>query len=615
MSQKNTYYKYREPVLSFDKASINQGLIPHGRYCGFDSGAFAIDGSTFTLTLSHSTNSAYWVDKASAATTRVGLIVSPQGQIFQTDQTQEIESIPGNNATFDYFYTIIMTLQYEEVEGGNNYPTFRISSNSNSASPISAPTDLEKYETVIGYVWVRSNATINNDPDYVKWIPAAPASLGGNYNKFNNVLLRKEQGYTPGRGLANYFDGILNSQSTIEVTPISGTATDTDISNRPVLEFSGDEFSNIVNIIDTFDTGNDEITDIFFDSVKSFANQSNDESIKLTLVNSTGNVIKLGYADFSTTTGAVSKKSIITKDGNLGFELQPNQSCTLNRILTRFEDDSTGIYWIIEEDVINKRSSDNEDDIVANYAEMIAWDESRILNTIGTTYTLDATKTVTGASGEGVVIAVQGTATYYELSTLTLGGSVDWGERLILYIAGSQDITLIDKSNGGYFKTPTGENMIAKPGTFLELHWGQNPTWQWNIISSSKPLLPSYIDIPDYGTGETYDFNQYYSQPTSGAKVRFGKRDGDLLIDGIIYVDSDNVTLANIFNLPTNYVPSRLTVRTCHYFYSGLTEYSQIEITVNSGGNVSIGLTPTVPSSFQNHGTIQLYLNIRIPLE
>lgn len=107
--------EYNVPVTSFQTNQLRQGIMPAGRYRGFDSISNP-SGAGLNIQLDH-TNGLQRTDINNAFESDLrGLVVAPQGTVISTDveTTLPIDDTPGNRR----IDIVVMTYEYSQVTGG-----------------------------------------------------------------------------------------------------------------------------------------------------------------------------------------------------------------------------------------------------------------------------------------------------------------------------------------------------------------------------------------------------------------------------------------------------------------------------------------------------------------
>ena len=118
MAQKR-FFEWKTPASSFDHGLANQGILPAGRYKGFDT---LTDGGGvgINITLSHAGDAFKTIEDDLSSSANKGVFVTPQGKIIHIDAAVgplAVSDGPGGNARIDY---IIAEHEHVESVGGQD---------------------------------------------------------------------------------------------------------------------------------------------------------------------------------------------------------------------------------------------------------------------------------------------------------------------------------------------------------------------------------------------------------------------------------------------------------------------------------------------------------------
>lgn len=184
---------------------------------------------------------------------------------------------------------------------------------------------------------------------------------------------------------------------------------------------------------------------------------------------------------------------------------------------------------------------------------------------------LDGTKTITYTTGLGAVIQITGDVTNYTLEHIAASPGYYAGEKLYLYIGGSQNITIKHGTGGQDITTPKGVDVIATPGTLIELVADQVFPINWNILASSKPLQAQAIYL-ETKVIEIGDWDMDANQSPAGAiphgladfnKIRnisaIIRDDGNSQTFHIWHCDLSGVTAGSVKASSTNIILDRIS--------------------------------------------------------
>jgi len=178
MSQKR-FVEYQASVNSFPLSEGRVGILPPGRYRGFDTMA-AGTGGAIAIKISHSASGIKPTDDTNAIVANyLGVMISKHGTILQVDD--ELQFTVDANASGDDRYDRIY-MEYSWVKSAGGGPaTFTLLKGSPGAGVAPDPPT-PAIDVSIGVVLVPAGATGLGD---LTWIPDPVPSLGG-ANIINN---------------------------------------------------------------------------------------------------------------------------------------------------------------------------------------------------------------------------------------------------------------------------------------------------------------------------------------------------------------------------------------------------------------------------------------------
>jgi hypothetical protein len=110
---------------------------------------------------------------------------------------------------------------------------------------------------------------------------------------------------------------------------------------------------------------------------------------------------------------------------------------------------------------------------------------------------LDGTNTIVYPNGFGTVIEVTSTSSFKILDSIFNSAGTTRGERVYVHFTGTENVTINHGTGSANIETPDGVSVVATQGTIVE--FVTNPdtggNFTWRIMSSSKPLLPVWIQL------------------------------------------------------------------------------------------------------------------------
>lgn len=171
MSQQR-FHNYEDGLVSFTEISRFAGILPPGRYRGFDN--ISIDG-TWAFSVRHIATGYTKIDSSESATTPHGIYVTPQGTIITENATIGSYTVDSNAANaFERIDALVASHSYDASTGGSA-ATYSIVKGAlgGAAYPsvVTAETDV-----ILGYLHIPASAS---DLTGATWEPAESANLNG----------------------------------------------------------------------------------------------------------------------------------------------------------------------------------------------------------------------------------------------------------------------------------------------------------------------------------------------------------------------------------------------------------------------------------------------------
>lgn len=321
---KHTYYTHEEPILSFDKGAINQGLLKSGRYSGFDKLAVvSLSGSEYVLDISHN-DTVSFIDDSAIIQNKIGVAISSQGLVHRTDEAIRVNVLYSDNNGYERWDLLVMDLTYVTVVGANN-PTYSIKKGPNDGTKGTVTTP--ETQVALGYIRVKDTATASgSDLTYYPIRAQVPGDNTAVVKKYKDIDFSNNNP-------ANLFEGILNTHRPVIKNNPSGTPGDASITNRPFISIKGSGMSNRIVLVDAAGAA-DHITDLVIQKTPREDNTVPNSTLlwgtEITIFNNTGNTIEFGFTDISdfANPGIEAGASIITFGSN-PYKVKNYESITL----------------------------------------------------------------------------------------------------------------------------------------------------------------------------------------------------------------------------------------------------------------------------------------------
>lgn len=213
------FWNYLADDKTVDISRANTGIFPAGVYRGFDAALAA----GMNLTLQHATTGYKYVDKTQAETDWLGHIMTRQGVIIQED-TPKVLPVDTNPSGFTRIDTVIVSHEYEEVEGGAE-ALYSVIRGTPSGSPVAPSVNDPKTDVVIGYL-ILPPATTSLDGAGVIFIKTECPPLGDNQNyifknRVNSFTKSIQIKSDPGIRIkeVTYTNGSAYTKQTLEIDP------------------------------------------------------------------------------------------------------------------------------------------------------------------------------------------------------------------------------------------------------------------------------------------------------------------------------------------------------------------------------------------------------------
>lgn len=149
--------EYNTPVSSWELNQAVQGLFPKGRYYGFETISNA-GGVGINIALNH-TNGLSRVNHSPTAieANPFGVVVTPMGQVIQTDDTITLPVTNNAHLTYDRIDYIVMTHEYQQVTGGSA-AVFSILQGTPAANPVGPTLPNPEKQVLIASYKIAANS-------------------------------------------------------------------------------------------------------------------------------------------------------------------------------------------------------------------------------------------------------------------------------------------------------------------------------------------------------------------------------------------------------------------------------------------------------------------------
>jgi len=238
------FNKYKDPVLSFDRLLERAGIMPPGRYRGFDTiapSASPVSGK-IAIKLQHTTSGVQVITQSGTLSDLIGIAITPQGTIIHEEGELDLPSlvVDFNQGTKARRDILVLEHTYQDNIPGENPPTYLIIKGTPANTPVEPSLTNPDTQLILGYIDVPINSTTVSD---IYYHPAVVPefSKSGRITALEDVFDKAATLQKIGTHNVNVYEGITNVEG-------EGTSIYDDATNQLKIHDDGNIFKLAADI-------------------------------------------------------------------------------------------------------------------------------------------------------------------------------------------------------------------------------------------------------------------------------------------------------------------------------------------------------------------------------
>jgi len=210
------FNKYKDPVLSFDRLLERAGIMPPGRYRGFDTIAASSSpvSGKIAIKLQHTQSGVQVITQSGTLSDLIGIAITPQGTIIHEEGEVDLPSLvvdfnQSNKARRDI---LVLEHTYQDNIPGENPPTYLIIKGTPADTPVEPALTNPDTQLILGYIEVPVNTTTVSGLYYHPAL-VPEFSKSGRIEALENVFDNAATLTKVGTHTVNAFEGITNIEA------------------------------------------------------------------------------------------------------------------------------------------------------------------------------------------------------------------------------------------------------------------------------------------------------------------------------------------------------------------------------------------------------------------
>jgi len=221
------FSKYKDPVLSWDRLLERSGIMPPGRYRGFDTIKPGTPvGGKISFKLSHDSTGVIIKTKDGLLSDRTGISITPQGTIIHEEGEVSIASlvIDYNTDTKGRRDIVVLEHLYKDNIPGVNPPTYLVIKGTPADTPVAPAYTSPLSQVVLGVIDVPAGA---NTIDQIFYHPEVTPEFSdaGRLSKLEKDIQSSAITQPLNGKTYNLYQGVTNTESEGTCTYDSATKT------------------------------------------------------------------------------------------------------------------------------------------------------------------------------------------------------------------------------------------------------------------------------------------------------------------------------------------------------------------------------------------------------